>query len=96
MGTLLTETGNVIQGVVIPKVEPGDGYVDVQIDTLNLLPGRYSLSLWITAQGGTPVYDGDVRTALQVEPANIYPSGRMPESRHGIIYFPQRWTVPEA
>lgn len=95
MGTLLTETGNVVQGTMIPRVEPGDGYVDVEIGTLNLLPARYSLSLWITDQGGALVYDGDVRTVLEVEPGNVYPSGRMPESRHGIVYFPQRWGLPE-
>lgn len=94
MGTLITETGNVIQGLDVPKVESGDGYIDVEIDSLNLLPARYSLSLWITAQGGVPVYDGDVRTTLEVEPANIYPTGRLPESHHGIAYFPQRWRMP--
>jgi lipopolysaccharide transport system ATP-binding protein len=95
MGTLVTETGNVIHGVDVQCVEPGDGYIDVEIESLNLLPGQYSLSLWITEVGGTPVFDGDVRTELVVEPANIYASGRTPTSRHGIAFFPQRWRVPQ-
>lgn len=95
MGTLVMETGNVIEAVEVPKVEPGDGYIDVDIDSLNLLPARYYLSLWITHLGGQPVYDGDVRVILEVEPGNIYRSGRMPEGRFGIVYFPLRWSVPQ-
>jgi lipopolysaccharide transport system ATP-binding protein len=91
MGTLITESGNVIHGVDVPRVEPGNGHIDVEIDSLNLLPAQYYLSLWITEQGGTPVYDGDVRATLEVEPANIYASGRRPTSGQGIVFFPQRW-----
>src|SRR5713101_1866126 len=29
MGTLITESGNVIHGVDVPRVEPGDGYIEV-------------------------------------------------------------------
>ncbi len=95
LGTLVTDTGNVIQGVDVPKVEPGDGHVDVEIDALNLMPARYSLSLWITGPGASPVYDGDARAVLDVEPGNIYPSGFMPNSRFGVVFFPQRWRIPE-
>jgi lipopolysaccharide transport system ATP-binding protein len=95
LGTLVTETGNVVQGTDVPRVDPGEGYIDVQIDDLNLLPARYWLSLWITEPPGTPVYDGDVRALLEVEPANIYPSGKKPDSRAGIVYFQQRWKVPQ-
>ena len=95
MGTLITETRPCgCMGFDIPKVEPGDGYIDVEIDSLNLLPGQYSLSLWITDPEGKPVYDGDVRAVLEVEPANLFQSGRTPDSRMGIVYFPQRWRVP--
>jgi lipopolysaccharide transport system ATP-binding protein len=95
MGTLITETGNVLDGIDIPEVGPEEGYVEVKIDSLNLLPARYYLSLWITELGGTPVYDGDVRAMLEIEAANVYRSGRMPDSRFGIVYFPLRWSVPQ-
>ena len=95
MGTLITEAHNDSQGVDIPRLEPGDGYIDVEIESLNLFPAQYYFSLWITDQAGlTKVYDGDARTVLEVEPANIYASGWTPTSRHGIVYFPQRWSVP--
>ena len=94
MGTLITESGNMVHGVEVSRAEPGNGHLDVEIDSLNLLPGQYYLSLWITEQGGTPVYDGDVRVKLEVEPANIYASGRRPTSGQGIVFFPQRWRLP--
>jgi hypothetical protein len=96
MGTLVTEAGNVIHGVDVPLVEPGEGYIEVEIETLNLLPAQYYLSLWITELGGYPVHDGDARAVLEVEPANIYASGRVPTSRQGIAFFPQKWIVPSS
>jgi hypothetical protein len=95
MGTLITETGHWLHGVHIPKVGPGDGYIDLEIQSLNLVPGTYSLSLWITARGGKPIYDGDVRASLEVEVTDVYGSGSMLDSRFGLVYFPQRWRVPQ-
>jgi lipopolysaccharide transport system ATP-binding protein len=96
MGTLITETGHRLNGIDIPKVEPGDGIIDVEIESLNLVPGQYHFSLWITAPGGKPVYDGDVRASLEVEVNDVYRSGRMLDSRLGLVYFPQRWNVTKA
>jgi lipopolysaccharide transport system ATP-binding protein len=93
MGTLLTETAHRLHGVDIPEVRPGDGFIDVEIDSLNLLPAQYYLSLWVTDIEGKP-YDGDARAVLEVEPANLFQSGRTPDSRMGIVYFPQRWRIP--
>jgi lipopolysaccharide transport system ATP-binding protein len=94
LGALITDTNNRLHGVTIARVEPGEGYLDLEIEALRLMPARYLLSLWITAESGTPVYDGDVRVALDVEPADIFQSGRMPDSRYGLVFFPQRWIVP--
>jgi lipopolysaccharide transport system ATP-binding protein len=94
MGTLITETGNVLHGIDIPEVKPGDGFIDVEIDSLNLLPTQYYLTLLITDLEGKEIYDGDARTVLEVEPVNLFQSGRTPSSRMGIAYFPQRWRVP--
>jgi lipopolysaccharide transport system ATP-binding protein len=96
MGTLITETGNVLHGLDISQVEAGDGSIDVEFDSLNLLPGQYHLSLWITDLEGKQIYDGDARAVLEVEIANLFQSGRTPDSRMGIVYFPQRWRVREA
>jgi len=95
LGTLITETNHGLHGIHIQKVERGDGYIDLEIDSLNLVPGRYYMSLWITGLEGNPIYDGDVRTALQVEVADVCGSGRELSSRNGIVYFPQRWELPQ-
>lgn len=96
MGTLITESGHWMHGIHIPRVGPGDGYIDLEIESLNLISGRYTFSLWITGHGGKPVYDGDVRVQLEVEITDIYKSGTMLDSRFGLMYFPQRWRVEEA
>jgi len=96
MGTLITESACDTHGVDVPRVEPGAGYIEVEIESLNLLPAQYYFSLWITDSVESLVYDGDARTLLEVEPANIYASGWTPTSRQGIAYFPQRWSVPIA
>ena len=96
MGTLITESNHWLHGIHIPEVGPGDGYIDVEIESLNLVPGQYSFSLWITGPEGKPVYDGDVRASLEVEVADVYRSGRMLNSSHGLVYFPQRWRVTQA
>jgi lipopolysaccharide transport system ATP-binding protein len=95
MGTLITETGHRLNGIHITQVGPGDGYVDVELDSLNLVPGRYKFSLWITAPGGKPVYDGDIRASLEVNVNDVYKSGRLLDSRHGLVYFPQRWRLTQ-
>lgn len=94
LGTLVTETYNLLHGTVIDKVTPGSGYIDIHIASLNLLPARYVLSLWATDSSGNHVYDGDARTVLEIEPAAIYASGRLPESRQGLVFFPQSWDQP--
>jgi lipopolysaccharide transport system ATP-binding protein len=94
LGTLITETSNLLHGVVFPTLPAGEGYFDVRIESLSLLPARYYLSLWITGADGEPVHDGDARVTLKVEPADVFRSGRLPHSRQGIMFFPQQWTPP--
>ena len=93
LGTLVTESGHWMHGIHIPKVDPGEGHVDIEIDSLNLIPGPYTLSLWITGPEGKPIYDGDVQATLEVEVADVYKSGRILDSRFGFVFFPQRWKV---
>ena len=96
MGTLITETSHRLNGIHIDKVGPGDGYIDMEIESLNLVPGRYQFSLWITAPGGKPVYDGDVQASLEIDATDVYKSGRIVDSKFGLVYFPQRWNITNA
>ena len=94
MGTLVTETSTWHHGIAIPLLEPGEGYLDLEIGCLNLMPARYSMSLWITDMTGTFVYDNiEHGVTLEVEKANIYQSGRDLDSRCGIVFFPQKWDL---
>jgi len=96
MGTLVTETSTWHHGMHIPQVGPGPGWIDLRIDMLNLVPGRYALALWVTSADAGTVFDGDVRASLEVELANVYGSSFAMDERHGVVYFPQRWVVPPA
>ena len=93
MGTLVTDTSTSHHCLDIPEVPPGDGHVDLEIDFLNLLPGRFYFSLWITGVGYV-VHDAVEHCArLEIEMANIYRSGKDIDGRSGIVYFPQRWNL---
>jgi lipopolysaccharide transport system ATP-binding protein len=93
LGTLVTDTSTWHHSLDFPEVAPGEGYLDLEIDSLNLLPGRYYFSLWITGVAGI-VYDAVEHCAcLEVELANVYRSGRSIDGRFGIVYFPQRWNL---
>jgi len=93
LGTLITETGTWHHGISIPEMPPGDGYIDLEVDSLNLMPARYLLTLGISGDG-LKLYDGlDHCVKLEVEGANIYSSGQSLDSRYGIVFFSQRWRL---
>lgn len=94
MGTLVTESSTWHHGIHIPLLETGEGYLDLEIDCLNLMPAKYALSLWATDDSGGVVYDNvECGVTLEVETANIYQSGKDLDSRCGIVFFPQRWNL---
>jgi lipopolysaccharide transport system ATP-binding protein len=94
LGTLVTDTGTWLHGLDIPLVPAGDGYLDLEIDSLNLLPGRYSFSLFLDSCVETRVYDSlEHAVHLDVEEAPIYGTSRRIDSRFGLVFFPQRWRL---
>jgi lipopolysaccharide transport system ATP-binding protein len=94
MGTLVTETSTWHHGINIPLLEVGEGYLDLEIDCLNLMPAKYALSLWATDDSGAVVYDNvECGVTLEVESANIYQSGKKFDSRNGLVFFPQKWNL---
>jgi len=94
LGTLVTDTGTWLHGLDIPLAPAGDGYVDLEIDSLNLIPGRYFLSLQLDSSMSTKLYDMlEHAVHLDVEEGPIYGSTRKIDSRHGLVFFPQRWHV---
>jgi lipopolysaccharide transport system ATP-binding protein len=93
LGTLLTDTSTWHHGVSMPEIPPGAGYLDLEIDMLNLMPARYVLSLWLTGPGGHLFDCLEHSVSLDIEPANIYQSGKTLDSRFGVVFFPQRWNL---
>jgi lipopolysaccharide transport system ATP-binding protein len=92
-GVLLTDVSTWNLGVDIPSLYPGRGHLDLAIDFLNLMPGRYFLSLWLSSPGSALHDVLEHCTVLDVEPSNFYKSGRGIESRFGILFFPCRWNL---
>lgn len=93
-GTLVTETSTWHHAIHAPLPEAGPGYLDLEIACLNLMPAKYTLSLWATDMHGGAIYDNvEHAVTLEVETANIYQSGRNLDSRAGIVFFPQRWNL---
>lgn len=93
MGTLVTETSTWHHSLDIPFVPQGDGYVDLVIEMLNLLPGRYSFSLWLTGSSSSVHDNVEHGAQIEVELANVYSSGKSLDSSLGIVYFPQHWKL---
>jgi lipopolysaccharide transport system ATP-binding protein len=99
MGTLITETSTWHHGMAISEVSPGPGYIDLEVDSLNLMPARYILSLNISGEKagieGAHMYEAlDHCAKVEIVGANIYHSGHTFDSRYGIVFFPQRWRIP--
>lgn len=95
---LLTESGIMIgsintwsAGFEIPRLPEGRGHMELEVDSLNLLPGRYSVSLWLARVG--LYYDRlDYCANLDVEMSDFYGTGRGMDKRYfGYVAFPCRW-----
>lgn len=90
-GTVVSQVSTWLCGVDLPALQSGDGFIDLHLDAVNLMPGRYFLSLWLGALGPT-FYDSIERcSALEIEPADFYGSGRTSEDKRVIMLMPCRW-----
>jgi lipopolysaccharide transport system ATP-binding protein len=94
LGTLVTTSTTWHHGLEIPLLPEGEGYVDLEIDALNLVPGRYYLSLRL-ASLDRRVHDAlEHAVYLDVEEAPIFgQSRRFDSGRFGLVFFPQRWRL---
>ena len=96
MGTLVSETGSWLYGATIPCLKQGDGYVDLELDAMNLNPSRYMISLSITGGAEDKMMDSEVHTFFDVEPSSAHGTSRALSSGNGIVYFRQRWNLSGA
>jgi len=90
-GTLVTELSTWLSGFDIPVIEPGEGHIDLEIASLNLMPSLYFVSLWIEGVG--PIHYDVLEhcASIDVTPADFYGAGREMSSRFGLIAVPCEW-----
>jgi lipopolysaccharide transport system ATP-binding protein len=93
MGTLVTETSTDLYGLTVPSIAPGEGFIELSIQTLNLMPGRYAMMLSASSPMEGKTFDADVRAVVDVEASAAYGTTRALSSRFGIVYFRQRWNA---
>ena len=94
LGMLVSNIHNWSTNQVVPRAPQGKGSIDLEIDSLNLMPGTYYLGVWVS--GHNEWHDVlDNVAKLNIEPSDFYGTGRGVEARFGLIFFPFRWKVPE-
>jgi lipopolysaccharide transport system ATP-binding protein len=90
-GTLVTSINTWTTGYNLEMLEPGRGHIDVRVDTLNLNPDRYHVSLWL-ASVGPKYYDHlELALTLDIEPADVHNSGRSMAKYFGLVFLPCQW-----
>lgn len=90
LGTLITSLNTWTTGFNLESLPPGEGYIDVHVESVNFVPDRYYLTLWL-ANVGTKYDHLDRCATLDVEPADVHKSGRKLEKYFGIVFLPCRW-----
>ena len=91
LGTLVTDVSTGCTGTHISDLPPGQGYIDVEIDFLNLRPATYSMSLWLHNDSNI-IYDVlEHSISLDVQVSDFYGSGKGLNSAYGIIFLPFKW-----
>lgn len=92
LGTMAVEMNTWMTDTEIPYLNPGEGYMDLEIDFLNLTPGRYMVSLEVGAMG--LCYDRlDYCGTMEIDTSDYYGSGKGIESRFGLMFLPIRWNL---
>ncbi len=92
LGTRVATVSTWSSGFDIPCVPPGDGHIDVELDCLSLMRGRYYLSLLLESALPFHHYDMlDHCVSLNVETSDVHGSGRGADGYFGIVFLPCRW-----
>lgn len=91
MGTLVTTFSTWATGLDIPSLPPGDGQIELKIDSLYLMPSRYYLTLWLSSFGGVKYDHLDHCVAMDVEPTDPYGTGKGMGRNFGLVYVTGKW-----
>jgi lipopolysaccharide transport system ATP-binding protein len=93
-GTLVAQVHTYNDDFTIPVLPAGPGFIDVRIESLNLVPGQYLLSLYAANLGH--VYHDVLEhcTSIEVQPSTRY--GLMRGMKNPIVALESRWELGEA
>ncbi len=90
MGQLITDAHTWTTCQAVPLARTGPGCIEIEIDSLNLMPDTYYLGIWASAfHEWHDVLDSVAK--IEIEPSDIYGTGRGVEARFGTIFLPFRW-----
>jgi lipopolysaccharide transport system ATP-binding protein len=87
-----------LSGHELPTLYPGQGYVDLDIDFLNINPDRYYITVYAInttdrEDGETICYDSIERCAvLDVSVSDYYGSGKGIDKYWGVMFLPCKWS----
>jgi len=91
-GARIATFGSSISGHYINKLLPGNGYVDIDIDSLNVMPDRYYFSFWIVGDRESKYFERiEWCSSLDVEYSNYYKSGKGINKELGYVFIPCNW-----
>jgi len=93
MGAMVTSLHTWTMGYEIPVLPVGTGYIDLEIDFLNLMPGRYHITLKLEGIGLVHYDILEHCVTLDVETSDYCKTGRGNDRRFGIIFLPGRWNL---
>jgi lipopolysaccharide transport system ATP-binding protein len=93
-GTLIADVSTWATGYNISSLPVGDGYVDLLIESLNLMPGRYYVSLWCSNVSKGDYDFLEFCVALDLQESDLNRSGRGIGRRYGLVYLPCSWQSP--
>jgi lipopolysaccharide transport system ATP-binding protein len=94
LGTLVTQIHTYNSGVDVHPIGPGDGYVDVELPDLNLAPGRYYVSLYLTSLGYVFYDVVDHCAIFDVDPSCRYGLNRALKG-DAIMCLPCNWVISD-
>ena len=92
LGTLIAQLHTYNDGFNIPLTSTGEAYIDLEISELNLMPGRYYISLFVETYGG---FDHDTLehcAILDVEHSSRYGLNRG-FSGNPVMCLATRWEL---
>jgi lipopolysaccharide transport system ATP-binding protein len=93
-GAKIATFGSDISGQHVDKMLPGTGYVDIDIENINITPDRYYFDFWIYKSRGGQLYDHVPGCArLDVEVSNYYKTGIGIDKGLGHMFFACKWNM---